>query len=351
MSNRKILVLILIGAALLIAALLLRSRPPATPAGEAESDQTPATQVAQSANVPSPSNAPAAPTLPGPISTSTPNKSTEIKEGLATLNDVPIVFYGKLQDQFGNPVAGATVVGDVLIYNGKGPAGQKITTTSDASGFFQMHGDKGESLGVWPTKTGYVIATTETEFKYSFMYPNHITPDQNNPVVIKMWKLQGAQSLLQINQRFKIPYTSAPLRFDFVSGSQVATGGDLVISVNRPDGAISQQNPQNWGLHIDAVDGGIVIALETDARVTYGAPNDGYKPGDTFQNNNGPDLVDQMLFVKSRNGQIYSKVHILFRINNTPDSLMNITLKGVANTNASGNWEGDPNTVGAMTGQ
>src|SRR5437867_865660 len=37
------------------------------------------------------------------------SKSHEIREGLAALNDVPIVFFGKLEDQFGNPVAGAQV--------------------------------------------------------------------------------------------------------------------------------------------------------------------------------------------------------------------------------------------------
>src|SRR5438093_9050056 len=33
----------------------------------------------------------------------------------------------------------------------------------------------------------------------------------------------------------------------------------------------------------------------------------------------GPDLVDEMFFVKSRGGQVYSKLHFGLRINNTED--------------------------------
>jgi hypothetical protein len=50
-------------------------------------------------------------------------------------------------------------------------------------------------------------------------------------------------------------------------------------------------------------------------------------------------LVDEIFFIQSRNGQVYSKVHLLFGINDTPDGFMNITFNGVANTNGSRNWE------------
>src|ERR1017187_3274446 len=36
-----------------------------------------------------------------------PDKGAQIKEGLAKLNDVGIVFYGRLEDQHGNAVANA----------------------------------------------------------------------------------------------------------------------------------------------------------------------------------------------------------------------------------------------------
>ena len=50
---------------------------------------------------------------------------------LSNYNDDPIVFHGKLEDQFQTPVAGATVGFDVRVYNGyeSSPA-KKITSAS-----------------------------------------------------------------------------------------------------------------------------------------------------------------------------------------------------------------------------
>jgi hypothetical protein len=44
---------------------------------------------------------------------------------------------------------------------------------------------------------------------------------------------------------------------------------------------------------------------------------------------------------------VYSKLGLSFRINENPDDFMYITLGGVASTNGSRNWEGDPNTMNA----
>jgi len=154
-----------------------------------------------------------------------------------------------------------------------------------------------------------------------------------------MWKLKGAEPLIDISKEYKLPFTSAPIFFDLIAGKTVSNGGDLKITVNRPDGIISQQHPQNWSIQIEVVNGGLVETSFEESRITYSAPESDYQATDTLGNNNGPDLVDEMFFIQSRNGQVYSKVHLLFGINDTPDGLMNVTFKGVANTNGSRNWE------------
>ena len=277
-----------------------------------------------------------APNVPKP---SLGSKIERMQGILSTYNDVPIVFYGKLEDQFGNPVVGAQIAGNTIIYNGMRSGAEHVSVTSDANGFFQINAGKGESLGIWPRKEGYALATTGTEFKYSYMYPDHFTPDPNNPTVIKMWKLQGAEPLVGIHQRYKFHYTDAPINFDLIAGKIVPSGGDLKVTVNRPGGIISQQHPQNWSIQIEAIDGGFIVTSFAESRTTYSAPESSYEPSGTFANNNGPDLVDQMFFLQSRNGQVFSKFHLLFSINNTPDGFMDITFSGVANTNGSRNWE------------
>jgi hypothetical protein len=341
--RRPVLGFVTVGLVLIAVILWLTNKKPVNSPPSISTQTNTAQPAATVQNIPASTafntNASSATVATNPIISPTQDKGEQMKQGLASLNDVPIVFYGRLEDQFGSPVMGAQIVASARIYNGVQSTVEHLTAMSDGNGMFQINGGKGEGLGIMPKKEGYVLATTSTYFKYSYMYPDHFTPDQGNPTVIKMWKLQGAELLKQINKTFKIPYTGTPIRFDLVAGEIVSAGGDLKIMVNRPDGVISQQHPQNWNIDFEVVDGGYIETSDQEWGVTYAAPESGYQPSGTFGNNNGPDLVDKAFFIQSRNGQIYSKVHVLFGINANPDDFMNITFTGVANTNASRNWE------------
>jgi hypothetical protein len=66
---------------------------------------------------------------------------------------------------------------------------------------------------------------------------------------------------------------------------------------------------------------------------------------DGFQSRKIPtDSANQGSFA-ARNGQVYGKLSIGFRINENPDDFMYVRFGGVANTNGSRNLEGDPNTL------
>jgi hypothetical protein len=275
-----------------------------------------------------------------------------LREILATQNDMPIVFYGKLEDQFENPVVGAQIAGNVIINRGEGIKSTNVITTSDASGFFTMDAGNGESIGIVPKKEGYALATTGTEFKYSHRYQEYFVPDQNNPVVIKMWKLQGAEPLVGINCEFKLYYTNTPIYFDLISKKIVPLGGDIKITVNRTPGIISGQNRLDWNVEIEAVDGGLMDSTGTE-RITYFAPEGGYQPSRTVYSTDrlpegGLGGFHADFYVKSRNGQVYSKLSFSFGINLKPDDPVYIGFSGLANTNGSRNWEGDPNTMIAI---
>ena len=273
----------------------------------------------------------------------TPDKAAQIKEGLAKLNDVPITFYGRLEDQFGGPVVGATIAASIRIYNGVHSTVERSSVSSDANGFFQVKGGKGESLGLWPSKDGYVLATTGTEFKYSYMYADHYTPDPNNPTVIRMWKLQRKEPLFGINQRYKFHYTSAPINFDLLTGQIVPDGGDIKIMVNRSPGVLSGQTRQDWSVQVEAVDGGLIESGGQEG-VTFEAPETGYQSSDAFvMSTNAPHKwfggFDQTFFLQSRHGRVYSKVNFGITINQQPDDYIWVEFHGVANTNGSRNWE------------
>jgi len=270
---------------------------------------------------------------------SVPNDKVGLLKEILQANDADIVFYGRLEDQSGSAVDGAEINFNIQYENPNARGIQHGQVVADGNGFFTISGYKGANLTITPKKAGYVLAMTGTTFRYSRISPEYFVPDAGNPTVIKMWKLQGAEPLVGINKTFRLPYTAAPMNFDLIAGQAVPSGGDLRITVNRPAGVISGRNPQDWSIDVEVVTGGFIETSPEESAMTYAAPESGYQPSGTFSKNNGPDLVDKIFFIQSRNGQVYCKIHLLFGINNTPDDFMSVAFTGVANTNSSRNWE------------
>jgi len=271
------------------------------------------------------------------------NDFREEKDVLASENDVPIVFYGRLEDQHGNPVVGAQITGSTIVYNGVHSGANRYITTSDVNGSFTLEAGKGESLGIMPKKEGYVLATSATEFRYSRLDPHPFKPDAGNPTVIKMWKLEGSEALVPIDQHYKLKFSEKPISFDLITGKIVDDGGDIRLTVKRTPGVMSGRNRLEWGVQVEAVNGGVIESGGQDA-ITYSAPETGYLPSDTLTfSTNAPykwfEFFNQGYFVMSRGGQVYSRVGISFRINANPDDFMSINFNGVANANGSRNWE------------
>lgn len=277
------------------------------------------------------------------VSAQRTTKADLIRGVLSTENDVPIIFYGKLEDQFGNPVTGAQIAGNTIIYSGTRTGGEHVVTTSDSNGLFKIDAGKGESLGIMPEKEGYVLAMTATAFKYSHLYEGYHVPDPNNPVVIKMRKLQGVELLVGIGKEYKLPYTGAPLFFDLLTGKVSESGGDLQVVVTRAPGSLSKRNPGDWSIEFKPVNGGIIESDDSTSRMTYEAPEEGYQSNCLVQmNHENPawfDNVQKVFFITSRNGQVYSKLAVDFGINREPNGTMWFQFKGAANAAGSRNWE------------
>lgn len=269
-----------------------------------------------------------------------------VNEVLSQYNNEPIDFYGKLQDQFGNPVADAAVKGSIRVRSGQRDGTDSLTATSNEEGLFEFHGT-GQDISMMPSKKGYALASLNGGGDYSLLAPekDRAHPDPANPVVIKMWKLQGAQALLSINQKFSIPYTSLPVHIDLLSGTIVPYGGDLQITVQRPNGEISGRDKQDWAVQIDAESGGLLSSEGQDA-ITYEAPESGYAPDMLFtmttKSNSWFMAVHQGFFITSRDHQVFGKLHFGFHINGEPNEPMTASFEGVLNTNASRNLEAAP---------
>lgn len=273
-----------------------------------------------------------------------PQSKVEREMGvLSNYNDIPIAFYGELEDQFSNAVANAVVNFSVQVINGQESTTERGQVASDANGLFTISGYKGQNLDITPHKAGYVLAATDTLFWYSHLEAHPYSPDAYNPTIIRMWKLQGAQPLVGINKTFKLPYTGEPIFFDLLTGKVVSAGGDLEVIVTRAPGVITQRNHGDWSIKFVPVNGGILESDYHTAQVTFEAPASGYQ--DSYfvkMQSDEPgwyDNIQKEFFLTSRNGQVYSKFSFDFGINDNPSGTMWFQFKGVASTNGSRNWE------------
>lgn len=285
-----------------------------------------------------------------PVSAPATRVGPQTPGSVPTDSDVAIVFYGKLEDQSAEPVVGAEITGTTIFHQGASKAEGRFVATSDANGLFTLNAGAGQSLEVMPRKAGYALASTNNVQMYRSLSSENerLHPDSNNPVVIKMWKLQGSEPLAAINQQFQIPYTNAPLFFDFVAQEIVPSGGDIKITIVRPADSFSFGDPQGWRVEIEGVEGGLMQTSLENWRTTYWAPVDGYIPKialpmaeDVSQNS---ESLDAIVFAQTREGGVYTKLAIKISLNNAPDSLVNLDLHGITNTNGSCNWEADPAT-------
>ena len=97
----------------------------------------------------------------------------------------PIEFYGKVVDETGTPLAGATVTFGWVVY----PEDVMHTNVlADPEGFFALNNATGATLYVSVTKDGYVQGTNQGRFDFHSLPDASFQPDPNNPVVFRLLK-------------------------------------------------------------------------------------------------------------------------------------------------------------------
>lgn len=138
----------------------------------------------------------------------------------------PIVFYGKVADQNGVPIAGAEITllpNDSLVSGTRHPR----QTKSDAQGLFSVSDMKGMSLGVEVRKAGYYPwkpKNGETGWAANFYYGGSPEmglhhPDSSAPVVFHLYKVTQIEPLRHIKKSFEMPKDGSPVVVDFGSGT------------------------------------------------------------------------------------------------------------------------------------
>ena len=175
--------------------------------------------------------------------------------------------YGKVVDQDGNPVAGALVRAGLETEFGDP---KEHDTKTDDQGRFQLLGLRGTGLDIDPEKEGYYF-----DFKLPCSTrPEVYVPDPNNPLIITMWKLRGAEPMIHSELDSRIPYDGTTAAFDLTT-LQKSTNGNLKITLLRSPLKIRRGRQKfDWDVKIEITNG----VLQADSSpYPYWAHESGYQ--------------------------------------------------------------------------
>ena len=230
-------------------------------------------------------------------------------------------FYGKVVDQYMQPVVGATVELHVVYFDGAVtpafyPAIYPVRLVTDAQGMFSLTNQKAMRLSIQSIeKAGYKISNSEQRQTFDFSRNNpKIDARPDNPVVFKAWKSNPHQAIIIGKISPKLIPDGRTYTIDFLNDRVVvqegALSGDLHVEffregTTRADGA-------SWKVSVEAVQGGI---MKTDDRYTYIAPETGYNNTWSYEihrtKHRLPDRTVKFYF-RSRNGDAYGFLNIWF---------------------------------------
>jgi len=202
---------------------------------------------------------------------------------LRTPVNILLNFYGKVVDQSGKPVAGAKVNLEAQAnYFDENRSEQKpYSVETDQNGDFNLIGAYGAIITVSSIEKDGFELSKKTGRHYSYTVPADFHPDPEKPVVFRMWKYAGKQSLVGSAWHGKIGCDGTPIDFDLYRGSRSAEG-NLQISCTRTplNFELTSERPFAYKCEISIRDGGI---QPTGDEFTYQASDNGYSPDVTIE--------------------------------------------------------------------
>lgn len=253
-------------------------------------------------------------------------------------NAKSINVYGKVIDQYGQPVVGVTVnAGTLLIISFDRSGGEKFSSLTDAHGEFSFTGLHGARFGLGLEKPGYIY-----DPKTYLDWWDNYKPDPGRPATFIMWKLKGAEPMAHVEAHCGLACDAVPTSFDLLIGSKANAGKDLTVTLTRNPLSIDRSKPFDWTLTLQIATGGLIPVGPSYA---YEAPAVGYQPSITVsrsasEKNWSPSLV-QTYFFSARNGQVYGRITVNLMANYEPPPTR-FEIEIYANPAGSRNLEFDP---------
>ncbi len=278
-------------------------------------------------------------------------RRADIAHDTATKANRRIEFYGQVVDQSGVPVAEATVdlsvrwtaepvVGDTedLVKN--------VKAKTDAQGKFVVKGMSGSLLTIDAiTKPGYEAPDPiGGGYWYSTYAGNELfTPHADQPEILKIWKLSGAEKVIAKDMAAQVAYGADPVCFDLVKGKTAKTGGDLCVAVQR-QAPVAGQDRYAWSVALRAPSGGLIV---TSDKFLYRAPATGYQSELTLETTadqpNWSPVRTVSVYLKTRNGGAFARAVIDIGTSADSRPWCAVSVRSFLNPSGSTNLEYNPN--------
>ena len=267
--------------------------------------------------------------------------------------DTKIRFYGKVVDQFDQPIKGAVVHAGVTRYAPFDPmlmAVKDIDEKTDKNGLFEIK-TRGHKLMIRNILLdGYGDfwrLNPERGFEYSVLGSAEIAfvPDSKKPIVFVIRERNMPTYLTKVAskincKRGETSEVSLGVAKDWITSegkpkSRHGSGKHKDIKVS----VANAEDRKSYDVIFSSLDkdSGMILSDE----LLYEAPEDGYSPEIKISLNTTDDVGDTLkyLYVKARAGAMYSRLKVEFRLARTMG--IRISISGLTNPDGSRNLEYD----------
>lgn len=264
----------------------------------------------------------------------------------------PISFYGKVIDQHGEPIPDVKVTLGLRTFKEPAPgvmgdADVSLIRTTNAEGRFEITDAKGSVLEMRSLEKPGYEASIKSIAGRAYRYWAHPSegpyrPNADAPEIFRMWKKQGAETLLVKSIGRAIPYDGTPTSYDLMTG-QPSPNGDVRVTLSRTPRKITWgQTHYDWEVTIEALKGGLIVS---DEEQMFLAPEDGYQPMFTLRvpadAQDWTDTKEVAAYLRLRDGKFYGRASFGFMVGSDREGTP-IKIRSFVNPTGSRNLEYDP---------
>ena len=247
-------------------------------------------------------------------------KSDQIKS-LMQSSDTEINFYGKVQNQYGQPVEAAEVLFNLHYFSLTEPyfeGSKKIATHTNAAGVFVLESLRGNGLYLAEIGSpGHLFnrSTNTWAFDYSGRRGKQkFVPDPRNPVIFILHKKPNPDFVVENSISYRERPEGGKFQVDVYKGfsrssrTRMETWGDVSVEIQP----VAQTGDHTIQIKLNNQDDWLIAKDSGDDPVEdHAAPDDGYGKLVEFMIKQHSELTKDLYFKgQKETGTVYSRLHL-----------------------------------------